>query len=721
MKRMTSGFLTYIAVAVLWMILGNRVVLSAPSEDYCSRLERSGARVLPDYCDRRGEYSYAGLKIAAGLAVAGTAMLLIYNYEFDLPQESPRLPDDVMNPHYPKRPVDPADERMTSILSNPRYRTNLDSYNEIGLAYSLARDFSGLNVAVAVLDTGVAGTGAAPNPSYNSANPTWHGTAVANLVKTVAPDSEIIARRLTNDNGNFHTYSEIANHIAAAAESAAVINNSWGVSTKIGGLKNIDAGDMHGAGDMVDLLGRDFVDSVVSAARDRDVVFVWAAGNEGGSQSNAISALPIFYNEVAGNFINVVSYDAGTGMIADYSNHCGVTKFYCLTAPGTDMTLEIFKRHDADIPSEYVASGTSFAAPLVTGAVAAIKSAYPFMSGGDITRLLFATARDLGQPGVDDVYGRGMLDLEMASRPVGGLSVGDAPFGAAEISGDSILGASVARAGLRIMFTDSFGRGFNADMNDYISFSRKSKSLDVLKKFGDKKSNQISGRNIQNPFFLNDADVNMNTGHTFDFGGFSIGFDVVYQKYNFDRNPIHSDTNADSVSMIATLSFGATKFDFGIMNESGSILQSHISGEWLGTGKESTTAMFGARKDIDFGGNVSATIRANFGATNPDAADNSVISEISTIYTSAFSAELNVGDLSFAVARPLKVEHGTMDLVLPTSQNADGTLNYTRHKLSLQNNPAMEYGIDYRYGSMSFGAMYSDNELMLLFRIKQAI
>jgi subtilisin family serine protease len=721
-------------MAFLWVVLGNRVVLAAPmrNDNDCDFAGQSvkGIRVPAAHCRRKNEY--LGMKVAVGLTVAGAIALVAANFDVGTPAESGFASDDDLNPHFPNRSVGAVDEEhLNAVLSNPSYirqyggYSNFDEYNEIGLAYSLARGFSGFGAAVAVLDTGVAGTFAAPNPNYSSRNQTWHGTAVANLIKTVAPDSEIIAHRVSDDGGKFQSYFEIAGHIAAAAERADVINNSWGIPTVIGDFKNIDAGDIGGRNDLIKLVGRDFLDSVAAAARDKDVIFVWAAGNEGGAQSNAISAIPLFYSDFQTsdgfeNFINVVAWDTESGTIADYSNHCGVTKSYCLTAPGTDLVLEIFKKGDLEIPADYLNSGTSFAAPLVSGAAAAIKSAYPFMTGGEITKLLFITARDLGRVGVDEVYGWGMLDLEAASRPVGTISIGNASFGTANISGDSMVGNAVARANLGAVFTDSFGRGFNAKLNDYISFSKKPKSLDALKKFGAKKSGEVRGRNLKNPFFLNNSGAGIESERRFDFGNFSLGFDFVYQKYDFEINPLE-ESKSNSISMLTSLRFDTVELSFGVMGETGAILQSRISGEWLGVGENSATAMFGFRKDIAIADDISAIVRANFGATVPEAADNSIISNVSAIYTSAFSAALNFGKFSFFISRPLKVDVGYIDLTLPISQNDDGTLNYARQKLSLRDNPAMEYGFDYEYENMSFGALYADGEFMLLFRIKSAI
>ena len=59
-------------------------------------------------------------------------------------------------------------------------------------------------------------------------------------------------------------------------------------------------------------------------------------------------------------------------------------------------------------------TGTSFAAPRVTGAAAVLSQMCPTLTPEQIGYLLLRSARDLGEPGVDPVYGYGLLDLENA-------------------------------------------------------------------------------------------------------------------------------------------------------------------------------------------------------------------------------------------------------------------------------------------------------------------
>ena len=64
-------------------------------------------------------------------------------------------------------------------------------------------------------------------------------------------------------------------------------------------------------------------------------------------------------------------------------------------------------------------SGTSFAAPLVSGTVALMHDRWPWLRDkpAATVSILLNSARDVGAPGVDPVYGRGMLDVQAALWP----------------------------------------------------------------------------------------------------------------------------------------------------------------------------------------------------------------------------------------------------------------------------------------------------------------
>ena len=292
--------------------------------------------------------------------------------------------------------------KLESAISSETYDRNAKQYDEIQLAYSIARDFIGRGSNIAVLDT-----------SFKTS--ISHGTVVKTTIEGVAPGAEIVPYTISFDGDNVNTiYSEIGNKIAEIND-ANIYNNSWNAT--------ITADTIHTRGQFVNLTSQNFVTAISNAATQNDAIFVWAAGNDSytdtngvqhWSESGMLSALPRVAPELNGHFVNVVAWDSDASQLATYSNICGVTKDYCITAPGT-----IYTQNTINPNKNYAHHGTSFAAPVVSAAIAVIREAWDYLDSSTVVQILFDTATDLGDAGVDEIYGHGMLDLEAATRPVG--------------------------------------------------------------------------------------------------------------------------------------------------------------------------------------------------------------------------------------------------------------------------------------------------------------
>jgi bacillopeptidase F len=79
-----------------------------------------------------------------------------------------------------------------------------------------------------------------------------------------------------------------------------------------------------------------------------------------------------------------------------------------VVAPGVDVRSCVGQNNYA------LYSGTSMAGPHVAGAMLLLKEAFPFLTGTELKEALYETAIDLGVPGEDNVYGRGMIDITAA-------------------------------------------------------------------------------------------------------------------------------------------------------------------------------------------------------------------------------------------------------------------------------------------------------------------
>ncbi|SVD65122.1 uncharacterized protein METZ01_LOCUS417976, partial [marine metagenome] len=171
------------------------------------------------------------------------------------------------------------------------------------------------------------------------------------------------------------------------------------------------------------------------------------------------------WSNKAGHFCQTVTRDDNnnvTGCADVYE-----TKNYYIVAPG-----ETINSLDSDSDTDtQVRSGTSMAAPHVTGAIAILKQAWPQLNADQIISLLFTTATDLGDPGIDEVYGNGMLNLDAATDPQGTSTISSSS-GTASLSSTSMVTSSTIGDSLSsisafdsTMIVDSYNRDYYVDLN----------------------------------------------------------------------------------------------------------------------------------------------------------------------------------------------------------------------------------------------------------------
>ena len=166
-------------------------------------------------------------------------------------------------------------------------------------------------------------------------------------------------------------------------------------------------------------------------------IVVYAAGNEGDPVPNLGGYLPYLFSELRGHSLAVAATDPGTGAIAEYSNRCGPLpsdwnasrhgRHYCLVAPGTARGLEPNPDRPGRGDTVDGVTGTSIAAPVVSGALALLKEHFRGTRGNtEIVRRIVDTADRSGRYADLETYGAGHLDLEAALSPVGRLTAGSA-------------------------------------------------------------------------------------------------------------------------------------------------------------------------------------------------------------------------------------------------------------------------------------------------------
>jgi serine protease AprX len=142
----------------------------------------------------------------------------------------------------------------------------------------------------------------------------------------------------------------------------------------------------------------------LQALRAAGILPIFAAGNGGPYANSSYSP---------GNNPSAFAVGAtdNNDQIYAYSSRgpstCGGSSgpFPEMVAPGVNI-------HTTDLYGMYTANtGTSLAAPHVSGGLALLLSVYPDLSAADQASALTQSAVDLGASGADDVYGYGRLDL----------------------------------------------------------------------------------------------------------------------------------------------------------------------------------------------------------------------------------------------------------------------------------------------------------------------
>ena len=241
----------------------------------------------------------------------------------------------------------------------------------------------GTNFKIAVLDTGVvvtdAFTGQVISKNFvdlpadlsliNS-----HGTSVAAIIAAqlgLSPGATILDFRVADDNGVSNTFTLAEAVLAAVQDGAEIINMSLGSR----GFSQV-------------------LENALQVAYEAGIAVVVSTGNEG---------LDSVSYPASSRYTVAVGAVEGRGDHLDFSNSGEVS----LVAPGLALT-------SVDQYGNAVSfSGTSAAAPTVSGAIAYIMDTFD-VSALNAVQILYANANETGPPGYDSLNGEGILNVGRA-------------------------------------------------------------------------------------------------------------------------------------------------------------------------------------------------------------------------------------------------------------------------------------------------------------------
>ncbi|MFO3705075.1 S8 family serine peptidase [Xanthomonas codiaei] len=253
---------------------------------------------------------------------------------------------------------------------------------------------------------------ASPGTPESSSNALrGHGTIVSALVLGsaqdgfaggVAPDADLFYARICAENSCGTQQARNA-AVGLAAAGVRIANLSLGASYA-------DAASSANAA----AAWRFALTPLVQAG----ALIVAATGNEGAAEAAYPAATPVQEAGVRNNWLAVgaiaVDSAGNPAGLTSYSNHCGAAAQWCLVAPGSFTAPAL-----AGTELQGQVAGTSFSTAAVSGVAAQVLGVYPWMSASNLQQTLLTTATDLGAPGVDTLYGWGLVNAAKAIKGPG--------------------------------------------------------------------------------------------------------------------------------------------------------------------------------------------------------------------------------------------------------------------------------------------------------------
>ncbi len=255
-----------------------------------------------------------------------------------------------------------------------------------GLEQAHIEGWTGAGVKIMIYDSGF----------YRYNGKLGHGILTYNIVKDVSPNSSIVAQSilgtsrefLENFSYNVTTHSYMVNRAADSLIHFRQVNADSPNAVHVKAVPNTS----------IERCG-DEGQTITTCAPRINAIAQHAYSEEEGKNT--------------GEWIFAGAYDANGG--------------YNSAPVGDNLHILIKVKENYLVASgrvtvgEQTQDGTSFAAPRIAGAAALVISKFG-TNAANTKQILFQTATDLGEAGVDNVYGNGLLNVGAALSPIGELN-----------------------------------------------------------------------------------------------------------------------------------------------------------------------------------------------------------------------------------------------------------------------------------------------------------
>ena len=433
------------------------------------------------------------------------------------------------------------------------------------------------------------------------------------------------------------------------------------------------------------------IEVLAQEEQEDKTILVWAAGNAGNrdigratsSSPEILAGLVARIEELQGHSIAVVSIEKD-GNIADFSNHCGIARDFCIAAPGKYVGVASKGNNLWSL-----ANGTSFSAPLVSGSLAVMKQLFRGqLSNEQLVTRLFDTAKDDGIYADHAIYGHGLLDLGAATKPWGepgfmgigqSTSATGTPMTASSLAAGPALGDALSHAlgSQDVAAFDTLGAPFWFDTGAFTVAAPGTTVAARLQEFLYPVHRQPIPQTWQ--FHLQEAAPALETGHLALANGASrltmVGPQGIsaafFQGVQQRPSALVLSWTPEPLPM---LSIGV-----GYVHEPESLLGSQASGTFGQLSAE--TAFLSAGLNTTAGRWTLAAV-GEVGAVQPSVASGPWIDHISSLTTSAFRLQAgrtfdNSNALRLSLSQPLRVDHGAAVFSLPTGRTQDGVVTGT--------------------------------------------